>query len=75
MRQLGRLDRELLDDGIGDDDGLCESNERCVYSPNFGAYQGEGDPEAGGRCAFQDSVSGSGVVGVWVYAYPVNGAL
>ncbi len=27
----------------GDDDGLCESGETCVYTANLGAYQGEGD--------------------------------
>jgi hypothetical protein len=34
---------ELLFDGAGDDDGLCESNETCLFSPNAGAYQGHGD--------------------------------
>jgi hypothetical protein len=33
---------ELLEDGAGDDDGLCESNEACLYLPNLGAYQGDG---------------------------------
>jgi hypothetical protein len=33
---------ELLEDGTGDDDGLCESNEACLYLPNLGAYQGDG---------------------------------
>jgi parallel beta-helix repeat protein len=28
--------------GGGDDDGLCESGETCIYAPNYGAYQGEG---------------------------------
>ena len=23
--------------------GLCESGESCIYTPNFGAYQGDGD--------------------------------
>ena len=33
---------ERVADGRGDDDGLCESAEACIYSPHFGAYQGEG---------------------------------
>jgi hypothetical protein len=31
---------ELTEDGIGNDDGLCESNEACSYSSAFGAHQG-----------------------------------
>ena len=31
---------ELLDDGIGNDNGFCESNEHCLYTPNIHAYQG-----------------------------------
>jgi hypothetical protein len=65
---------ELVEDGVGDEDGLCESNERCAYSPNFGAYQGEGDVYASGHCTFQDGAPGTGVVGVVMVAYPVNGA-
>jgi hypothetical protein len=37
--------RELLYDEIGNDNGLCESNEACLTSPNIGAYQGRGDPQ------------------------------
>jgi hypothetical protein len=33
--------REQVGDWIGDDDGLCESSETCLYTPNLGAYQGE----------------------------------
>ena len=33
---------EIDDDGIGNDNGLCESNENCIYAPNIGSYQGEG---------------------------------
>ena len=33
---------EILGDFIGDEDGLCESNESCIYTPNIGAYQGHG---------------------------------
>jgi hypothetical protein len=60
---------EVLDDGIGDDDGLCESSEACIYSPNFGAYQGEGDYVAGGTCDFADGI----VSDVTMYAHPLNG--
>lgn len=60
---------EIIDDSIGDDDGFCESNEACIYSPNYGAYQGEGDYSAAGTCTFQNGT----VTGVQMYAYPVNG--
>ncbi len=33
---------EILGDSLGDEDGLCESNESCIYTPNIGAYQGHG---------------------------------
>ncbi len=59
---------ELIEDDIGDDDGLCESNEACVYAPNFGVYQGEGDYTTR-TCTFQNGT----VTGVTMYAYPTNG--
>jgi hypothetical protein len=34
---------ELEGDGVGNDDGLCDSGERCVLAPNIGSYQGRGD--------------------------------
>jgi hypothetical protein len=33
---------EIDSNGIGNDNGLCKSNEHCIYAPNIGAYQGEG---------------------------------
>ena len=61
---------EIIDDGIGNDDGFCQDNEGCIYAPNFGAYQGEGDYAAGGTCTF----NGGTISGVTMYAYPTNGA-
>ncbi|MCB0363400.1 MAG: hypothetical protein KDD35_11790, partial [Bdellovibrionales bacterium] len=60
---------EILEDDIGDEDGLCESNEDCLYSPNFGPYQGEGDYFSNGTCIFQNGT----VSNVSMYAYPING--
>lgn len=57
---------ELVLDDVGDDDGLCESDEACLYTPNMGAYQGEGEPAT---CNFQDG----SVAGVTMYFYPDNG--
>jgi|GEM_PF-5693404 len=61
---------EIIGDNIGNDNGLCESNETCVHNANIGAYQGEdtwreiiGDNidnenglcEANEKCAFNPS--------------------
>ncbi len=59
---------EVLEDARGDDDGLCESGEACIYSPNVGAYQGEGDFTTR-TCTFAPGT----ITGVTMYAYPVNG--
>lgn len=56
---------EILLDGKGDDDGLCEKNEDCFYTPNIGAYQGHGDLI--GVCNYD---VGSGIN---VYGFEFNG--
>jgi hypothetical protein len=60
---------EIDHDFIGNDNGLCESNESCIYAPNVGAYQGEGDINSTGTCAFQNGT----VSNVEMHAYPVRG--
>ena len=63
--------QEIMNDPIrnpsGNNNGLCESGEACIYSPNFGAYQGEGTLI--GPCTFQNGT----VTGVTMYAYSING--
>jgi hypothetical protein len=59
---------EQLFDGIGDDDGLCESYEACLYTPNFGAYQGHGELAP---CLFE--ANAGPVVGVTIDGYVENG--
>jgi hypothetical protein len=59
--------REVYGDAIGDDNGLCENAEACIYAPNFGAYQGEGALTA--ACLFENGA----VTGVTMYAYVTNG--
>ncbi len=34
---------EVIGDKIGNENGLCESNEACIYTPNIGDYQGHGN--------------------------------
>jgi hypothetical protein len=58
---------ELWADGRGNDNGLCESDEACVFSPNIGAYQGQGallEP-----CLFPNS---GAVTGVSLYGHASN---
>ncbi|HLV22220.1 MAG TPA: hypothetical protein VKZ49_15110 [Polyangiaceae bacterium] len=59
---------ELLGDGIGNDNGLCESNETCVFTPNFGAYQGHGS-----RRVLEANLSSGGLSGIRLEAYEDNG--
>jgi hypothetical protein len=39
---------EIAGDGIGNDNGLCESGEACLFTPNIGAYQGHGTLQSAG---------------------------
>ncbi len=61
---------EILDDQVGNDDGFCQSNESCVYSPNFGFYQGHGDYRSR-ECIFN---SMAGLTGIRIFGYPFNGS-
>ena len=59
---------EISFDGIGDDDTLCESDEDCFYTPNRGAYQGEGNVYTR-ECFFQDA---GNLSGIRMYARPTD---
>ena len=61
---------EMPSDGIGNDNGLCESNETCLYTPNIGAYQGHGALISAGT--FIDSTTG-GITGVTLLKHTNNG--
>ncbi len=60
--------REIMLDNVGDDNGLCESNEACLYTPNFGVYQGHGSL---GSCTFNQN--GGSISGITMYGYSSNG--
>ena len=53
-------------DGVGNGNGLCESGETCLYTPNFGAYQGHGKF---GKCTF----SNGSISNVMMFGYESNG--
>lgn len=59
---------EILNDAVGNDNGLCESGEACIFSPNVGAYQGHGGLAAV-PCVFADDA----VSGVKMFGYQLNG--
>lgn len=59
---------EIIIDGQGNGNGLCESGESCLYMPNIGAYQGHGD-YSDNFCIFQDGT----ISNVKMYAFPENG--
>ncbi len=68
---------ERIGDGIGNDDGFCESNEDCIYTPNIGAYQGHGnliraniDSPTTNKC--EDITTGT-VQNVKLWKYETNG--
>lgn len=67
---------EIIGDGIGNENGLCESNEACIYTPNIASYQGHGNltcirgpAEYGCASAFVDGT----ISGVVLYQYANNG--
>lgn len=64
---------EFVGDNRGNENGLCESGEVCVYTPNFGGYQGEGALFSN-SCIFSDNGDAiNNVTGVTMYFYPTNG--
>jgi hypothetical protein len=58
---------EIFNDARGNDNGLCESGEACMYAPNFGSYQGHG------ARIYVGTVNGGLISGVDLYRYAVNG--
>ncbi len=58
---------EIINDGLGNENGLCESNETCQFSPNIGSYQGHGNLIPAG--VFSDGA----ITGVTLFRYETNG--
>lgn len=58
---------EVIGDGIGNDNGLCESGETCIVMPNLGAYQGHGSLASAG------SITTGSVTNVMLEKYSTNG--
>ncbi len=51
----------------GNNNGLCESNETCLYTPNIGSYQGQGNLISAGT--FTDGT----LIGITLMKYETNG--
>ncbi|MCH2533912.1 MAG: right-handed parallel beta-helix repeat-containing protein [Bdellovibrionales bacterium] len=62
---------EVTDDYLGNNDGFCEANERCIWTPNIGAYQGHGKLDYGKTCNY--STSNLDYSNIKLIAYPNNG--
>ena len=58
---------EITADGIGNDNGLCESGETCRFTPNIGSYQGSGNLVSAGT--FTDGL----LTGITLMQYATNG--
>lgn len=60
---------EIYGDDIGNDNGLCEQNEDCIYAPNVGMYQGHGNYVSHNViCTTTGTMSG-----IKIFEYPSNG--
>jgi parallel beta-helix repeat protein len=62
---------EIPTDGIGNDNGMCESGETCLFTPNIGSYQGSGDLVSAG--AFTDGTLVGGLTGITLMKFATNG--
>ncbi len=60
--------REIIGDGLGNENGLCESDETCLYTPNIGAYQGHGTLQSAGTF-----IDGDTLTGIILLEYVSNG--
>jgi len=58
---------EIQHDNIGNDNGLCETGETCLFTPNMGSYQGHDALVSAG--AFSDGT----LTGITLLRYAING--
>lgn len=59
--------KEIIGDEIGNEDGVCNSNENCLFSPHIGAAQGLGGTLS--SCIFQNGVTLNGIKNVKMFFY------
>jgi len=61
---------EIPSGGVGNDNGLCETGETCLFTPNIGSYQGHGNLIP---AAFNDGTDTGAVTGVTLLQFESNG--
>ena len=59
---------EIINDDVGNDNGLCESSETCLYMPNIGSYQGHGNLVSAGSIG-----TGGTLENITLLRYETNG--
>lgn len=69
---------EIIGDGIGNENGFCESSEACLFTPNIGAYQGHGNLISASTASpntlvCSDAGNTGSVINVTLYKYENNG--
>jgi hypothetical protein len=57
----------------GNDNGLCEQDETCLYTPNFGAYQGSFTGTGGTVMSKCNYPASQHLTGITMFFYPTNG--
>lgn len=60
---------EIIDDEFGNNDGICEVSEKCVYAPNIGSYHGSGDPTTTTSCSTSDTATTNYILAD-IYSFP-----
>lgn len=61
---------EILNDGVGNEDGLCQANERCLYTPNFGAFQGAtNNTQSYRKCSYNPN---GGLTGILMFRHSAD---
>lgn len=61
---------EILNDGVGNENGLCEANEDCLLTPNIGSYQGHGNLVSASSLSGCNDITS---LGIKLYQYESNG--
>ncbi len=69
---------EIFNDGVGNDNGICESNEDCIYTPNIASYQGHGNLVKANQTTSTTNVcndigAGGTITNVKLWKYETNG--
>lgn len=59
---------EIMEDDLGNEDGLCNSGESCYFTPNIGVFQGGPGPLSN-QCNFVNGVGANAVSNAKIFAW------